>query len=163
MHPPIPSLCIVLKPYLVDTSLHLLTDLISRLANQAKHLDAISLHQFDAVNILTRSTEGADLVAPLVLERALSVISGVRDGCGGEEVVVGGREVGGHDAVGVGSESLSVAVGFDGGDGVGVGGAGGLAGFVDGEGGGEGEGGEEGEAEDGLHFDCWWVVVVVVL
>ena len=88
MHPSLPSLCIILKPYLVDTSLHLLTDLISRLANQAKHLDAISLHQFDAVNILTRSTEGADLVAPLVLERALSVISGVRDGCGGEEVVV---------------------------------------------------------------------------
>ena len=92
------------------------------------------------------------MIPPSISQRTLNVISGIVDASGGKEVALRGVEARGDDAVGVWVEGLLDAVGFVCCDRVAVGG---LAGFIDCEGGGEGE--EGGDADDGLHFDGWVV------
>ena len=74
---------------------------LSRSTEQTEHLDAVSLHQFHRVHILVRSTESPDLIAPLVLQRALRIVRGVINACIGEEVVLRGLERDRDEAVGV--------------------------------------------------------------
>ena len=140
-HPNPPSLC---NPII---------QLLSRSTVNRKDLNPIRHHQLHAINILIRSPKSPDLIAPGISQCTLNVISGIVDASGSKKVALRGVEARGDDAVGVWVEGLLDAVGFVGCDCVTVGG---LAGFVDGEGGGEGE--EGGDADDGLHFYGWVVV-----